>query len=214
MSEIVVEKKSVLQDRAQGGKVLAERLGFLRYSHAVVIPVSNGGVAVGASLAQRLHLTIEPMFCVPITHPADSRRVIGSVCGDDVVIHADVRDLPQSVICHQIQEARINQHTREASTRLEGKTIIFTDDWISDADELLAAIQRVKVLNPLWIVIAVPAIEAQAMRDLAMVVDDLQFIFLARPHDQPAAFFDDFPPVLDQDVNELLKSCSVRYGDE
>jgi putative phosphoribosyl transferase len=87
-----------LYDRAQAGKLLAKKLSEYYRGNAVVVAIHNGGVPVASEICSSLELPLEVVGCKRIRHPANSKKSIGSICKDEVILHDCPYNLPQDYI--------------------------------------------------------------------------------------------------------------------
>jgi len=72
------KSQQYFKSRAQAGALLAEKLEKYRYEDTIVLALSEGGVAVGAEIARRLHSLIAMLLTKDIYLP-DGRTLVGVI---------------------------------------------------------------------------------------------------------------------------------------
>lgn len=202
----------ILQDREEAGYQLSKMLGEYRNSNAVVVGIPNGGVCVASAIAEALSLPLEIIPCRKIKHPADGKKYIGSVCGDDVFLHGYSHTIPQDYIYHQLVLHRnaIAYETKKyygsaKPQSLQYRPVILVNDILSSADTMMACLRSIRKQNPLRIVVAVPVVSAEAARIVRAETDDIKFIKMAPSVESSHEYFADFPKVDERRVKELFE---------
>ena len=76
----------VFRDRASAGKVLAGMLEEYRDSHAMVMGIPAGGIAVAVEIARELDLPLDIAVVSKITLPWNSEAGYGAVAFDGTVM--------------------------------------------------------------------------------------------------------------------------------
>lgn len=203
----------LLQDREEAGRMLSEKLNAYKNGNAVVIGIPHGGVFVASALADELSLPMEVMPCRSVRHPADTKKTIGSVSANAVVIHDLSHAIPQDYIYHQIALLRRSiqrenrQYYSEASfPSLLYKTIILVDDFLETSDSIMASLREIKRQKPLRIIVAVPIVNAESARIVRTEADDIIFIRMEHSIGSPDDYFNAFPNVDEAQVKGLLNT--------
>jgi predicted phosphoribosyltransferase len=202
-----------VQDREHAGLLLAEKLRRFKDTRTIVIGASRGGAFIGYHLARVLHLPFSFVPCKKITHPANSRRTIGSVSEDEVIIHEEAHDIPKEYIYRQIvrnQNALKAQQSLYKSNRscdishiIKDKIVILVGDVLSSADAVLASIKTIKKQNPEKIIVAVPAAAQDRIVRLLRVADEVA-VLKVENNVQQENFYEEHSLIKDEDVMELV----------
>ncbi len=207
---MLVPQEAVFQNRKHAAFLLGERLLDYRDSDSIVVAAPGGGVRLGACLSQYLSLSLDVIPCRRIKHPADSRKTIGAVSIDTVVLEEPVAAFPQDYAHHQIQLLQhvINMQARHyAAARpvlsYAGKTVIVVDDRLRASDVVLACVKALKKRKPSRIVVAVPHVTPNAAERLASSIDELIYLSI-EPH-ADAPLYAEFPAVSEEEVIEILR---------
>ena len=205
-----IEKIALFRDREHAALLLAKMLERHRGTNSVILAVPRGGVPVGDIVARHLNLPMAILSCRKITHPGDSRRSIGSVSLQEVVIHDRERDLPQEYIQHTINRLRTGLRHKAKMYRnydnvvnLKGKTVIVVDDWLTTGDTILAGLKDIRRQQPKEIIVAAPVLTIQAHEAVSREADGVIFVLLDDVARLPAYKY--FPPVNDEEVLRLVR---------
>ena len=208
-------KSTLVQDREQAGKLLAEKLKQYSGKNAVVVGASRGGACVASAIAEELDLPLVAIPCYQIKHPAISNRFIGCVSVDDQHLNEDVYDIPQDYIYHQMILLRnaicgeLKFYYGDGKPEiLHYKTVILVDEVLQTPGSMLPVLRSVKKEEPLKIVVAVPVVNPEAARVINEDVDDMVFLHMRRI--QGEEYYDDFHKVDKEEVMHLLQKAKKR----
>ena len=206
------------RSRKEAGVLLAEKLSRHRNSNGIVVAVSKGAAEVGYYLASELGLPLEVVTCKEITHPGDTKKTIGSISADVVVLNDETYDIPQDYIYHQIvlgqnamrhQQAFYNSN-REA-LKLNGKTIILVIDVLRSCDSLKATLQTIWNRRPREITIAVAVASSAALQDLSDQVNDVQ-VLAVDANAKLEHFSEDYVPLNDEEIRNLISTSMSQFN--
>ena len=207
---------TVLLDREHAGRLLGEKLASYKESNAIVAGIPNGGVVVAAVIAEVLSLPLTVWPCRRIYDPTDNSRSIGSVCANDIFIRYCSRTIPQDYIYHQIAMLRsaIQNDQKEYYGNCDrnsflGKTVILVDDLVDSGDSIMACIRGIRKMAPAMVVVAVPVVTPEAVRNVRMHADYVVFLHLDPVIISGNDFFGDFRRIENEEVRELLDRSSI-----
>jgi putative phosphoribosyl transferase len=204
----------VVNDRKHAGRLLSEKLQYLKNDNAVVIAVSHGAAVVAYHLADALQLEFDVALCRTIPHPADSRKTIGSICAEEVSIHGDAYDIPRDYIYHQVvlnQNALKSQKhfykNKQTALSVTGRTVILVGDSVTNVDSILASLNYIQKQHPEKIIIAAGVITHGALAQLSIKVDDIVFISVENDI-HATSFYKTHCRINDEDVQDLVLMSS------
>ena len=174
----------VFRDREHAGFVLADMLGSVRGSSAIVLAIPAGGVPVAAEIARRLGLPLDVAVVSKILLPWTTEAGFGAVAFDGTIwINEDSvsrHRLKQSDVERSTAEARVKVQRRVKALRggrpfpdLAGRTAILVDDGIAAGSTLRTAISALRARGARDIVVAVPTGHAESVKRIATLADAL-----------------------------------------
>jgi putative phosphoribosyl transferase len=207
-------------DRQDAGRRLAERLKSYKREKPLILALPRGGVPIAYEVAQALKSPLDVFVVRKVGVPWNREFGIGAVApGAQILDEASVRKLG---LTESDLEKIIDQEKQEMNRRLQlyrqgeefpnisGKTVILVDDGLATGVTTRAAIQAIKKLKPLKLILAVPVGPAETVDRLRPLVDDL--ICLETPRDFYAVseFYRYFPQVSDEEVIRILEETKPR----
>ena len=208
----------VFADRAEAGRLLAERLLRLGLEEPVVLALPRGGVPVGFAVAAALGAPLDLVLVRKIGAPDQPELAVGAVVDGsrpETVLNRDVvRQLGVSQHWIETETARqldeIERRRRlyfggRARAPVEGRTAIVVDDGIATGATMQAALHATRRARPKTLVLAVPVAPPDTLERLRRDCD--QIVCLAAPRSFMAvgSFYADFTQVEDEEVRELLR---------
>jgi putative phosphoribosyl transferase len=217
---------AVFQDRAEAGRMLADRL--TKYSgspDAVVLALPRGGVPVGFQVAQSLGAPLEVLPVRKLGVPGREELAMGAIASDGtrVVNRRVVRELDiaedklQAVAAAEQQELERRERTyrgQRPRPELTGKVVIVVDDGLATGATMWAAVAAIRRQQPARVVVAVPVGAASTCQALQQAADEV--ICAATP----ALFvavgqaYCDFGQTTDAEVCALLDAAWATEDDQ
>ncbi len=202
-------------DRAEAGRLLAERAAGLRLTDPLVLALPRGGVPIGREIASRLDVPLEVLVTRKIGCPGQPELGVGAIAeGGEPVFDAGLlarlglfeRDLDGTVRQEQDElERRVVAYRGDRGLPpVQGRDVVVADDGLATGGTARAALAAVRSKGAARVILAVPVGAAQTVEALADDADDL--IVLAVPPDFHAVgeWYRDFEQLTDDEVLELL----------
>lgn len=215
---------ALFKNRAEAGRMLADRLKGNTAHDAVVLALPRGGVPVGAEIARALGLELDVMPVRKLGVPGQPELAMGAIAPggaqfvDRQIMHsAHVSQAAFEKVLAEEQaelarrETRYRDHRPPAS--VEGRTVILVDDGMATGATMRAALSALRQRNPAHVIVALPVAPPGAESDLTDLADE--FVCIA----QPALFFsvgqhyDEFDQTSDEEVRRLLGNANERMAD-
>lgn len=202
-------------DRVEAGRLLARELSRLPIGDdAVVLALARGGVPVGFSVADRLHLPLDVIVARKLGVPWQPELAMGAIAGTARVL--DRRMIVELGIADEDIEETIGREQAEMRRRehlyrggrppldLQGRTAILVDDGLATGSTMRAAVEHARSLKAAKIIVAVPVGSGQACARLRREADEV--VCLATPEFFYAVgeWYRDFQQVSDAEVQNLL----------
>lgn len=210
----------IFPNRFEAGKQLADKLletlDLTSNSSLVVLAIPRGGVVIGSQLASTLKCPLEIIVTKKIGAPGNPELAIGAVgpVGEPVIdenlaarvgvdeayLQSKIANL-KSEIAKRIKE----YHGDKPAINLKDKLVIITDDGVATGATMKAAIEIVRQENPQKIMVAVPVIAKDALKEIEGLADEVVYLEAPDLFFAVGQFYQDFEQVTDKEVKELLK---------
>ena len=207
----------MLRDRAEAGRLLAQRLGHLRDARPVVFALPRGGVPVALPIAESLGAPLDLLLVRKIGAPGQPELALGAVVEGEppqTVVNDEIVDLlgvPPAAIAAEAAR-QLDEIARRRRLWLRGRpavppygrTAVVVDDGIATGATVRAALLALERAGAARRILAAPV----APRDTAEALRGLcdEAVFLAEPDDlgSVGAFYLDFRQLDDAEVVALL----------
>jgi putative phosphoribosyl transferase len=202
-------------NRDEAGRLLAERLTFLRGRDVVVLGLPRGGVPVAARVAEALGAGLDVLVARKLGAPGRAEFAIGAI-GEDGSRFVDERSVRiLGVSADRLQE--LEQHERAELERrvhdyrqgrpgpdLTGRIAVVVDDGVATGATAVVACRAARSFGAAEVVLATPVAPAAWEWTLAGEADRL--VAITTPTDFVAVgqWYADFRQTTDEEVVALL----------
>jgi predicted phosphoribosyltransferase len=203
-------------DRRAAGRALSGKLrSYADRPDVIVLALPRGGVQVGYELAAALRAPLDVVVVRKLGVPGQEELAFGALAWGgarvlDEVIVSSVR-LDASTIERVAAEETRELERRERAYRgdreppdLAGRAVILVDDGLATGSSMLVAIDATRSQQPARIVVAVPVAPPETCHALRDVADEVICLSTPEPFNAVGLWYDDFRPVTDEEVRELL----------
>lgn len=204
------------QDRAEAGRLLAERLLEVDLTDPIVLALPRGGVPVGAVVARGLRAPLEVFVARKIGAPGHEEYGIGAVAEGGAMVsdrpvlaQLGITDADLSQLA-EVEEQRVDalvQRYRAGRPLpdLTGRDVIVVDDGLATGVTAQVALQALRRMEPSQLVLAVPVGAADTARRLADVADQVVCVHEPVRFHAVGAWYRCFDPVSDAEVLAALQ---------
>ncbi len=209
--------RTVLSNREEAGRLLAERLGAYRDRAPLVLALPRGGVPVAAEIARALHAPLDLLFVRKVGVPWQPELAYAALVDGnppELVINEEVaryEPLEDSVLAEAVRDetAEIERRRRiymagREPLEVAGRCVILVDDGLATGTTARAALQALRRRRPSRLVLAVPVAPADTLSALRPLVDELVCLATPEPFRAIGLHYDDFHQLDDEEVLELL----------
>jgi putative phosphoribosyl transferase len=208
--------REVFRDRAEAGRLLAERLVvYADQREVLVLGLPRGGVPVAFEVANRLHAPLDVFVVRKLGVPGHEEYAFGAIASGGVCFFDEgvVKELQisQALIDkivaregREVQRRELAYRGHEAPPTIQGKIALLIDDGIATGSTMIAAARAVRLRQPRRLIIAVPTAPPSSCARLAAEADEV--IALIKPADFFAVgqWYIDFRQTSDEEVRDLL----------
>lgn len=172
------------EDRAIAGRRLASFLGRFRGTHAVVLAIPPGGVAVAGELARSLRLQVDVIVAREFRVRADPLIAAGAIsesgglCLNGAILR--LPDVTPAVIWNVVRAEQatlpklitLYRHGRPLPLDIR-RPIILVDDGLGSGLAQLAAFQALRRYHPVTCILATPRADERILRVIRPWVDEV-----------------------------------------
>ena len=223
MGTRVAEMQS-FADRDEAGRVLGTLCRKQGLGSTIVLGLPRGGVPVAKAVAEALGAPLDVVPVRKVGCPGNPELGIGAVAeGGGIWLDQraiELLDLTAVEVGGAVDHARRELAATIARLRpnhsplpLNDATVVLVDDGIATGGTMEAAVGAARARGASRIVVAVPVGAPESLRRLRGEADDV--IAVLEPVDLGAIgwFYDDFAPVPDERVLELLTERVLRVAE-
>jgi predicted phosphoribosyltransferase len=205
-----------LQDRAEAGRQLAERLKGLPHHRPLVLAIPRGGIDVALPIAVALHADLDVVLARKIRSPSQPELALGAISETGEVhlnnhgrtITEAGRNWIEREKAHQREEIERRRALFRSVRPLAGiadRTVIVVDDGVATGATLMAALRTVRTSRPRELVVAVPVAQVDRLAEIRSLAD--RVVCLQEPKEFWAVgqFYRSFEQVSDERVLQVLR---------
>ncbi|MGL4945429.1 MAG: phosphoribosyltransferase [Fusobacteriaceae bacterium] len=204
------------ENRIQAGELLADKLlSFKKSSDIVVVALARGGVEIGFSLSQKLHLPLKVLVVRKLGTPLDEELAMGAVTedGETVINNQVMRSYGITVKEFEAEKAKELSVLRARMEKylggkkdepLENKTVILTDDGIATGSTVKVAINFLRRQKVKKIILAVPVAPRDTEMEINSLVDKMLILYIPEYFGAVGQFYKNFNQVTDDEVIDYL----------
>jgi putative phosphoribosyl transferase len=206
----------LFRDRAEAGRILAEKLRhFANNQSVVLLALPRGGVPVAHPVAQTLRAPLDVFVVRKLGLPGHEELAMGAIASGGVLVLNEeiVSQIPNAdriVAGVAAMEAK-ELERREALYRGERppvdvrqKVVILVDDGAATGATMKAAVLALRKREAAKIVTAVPVGAPETCDELRNLADESICAIEPQSFRAVGQFYRDFSPTTDKEVQELL----------
>jgi putative phosphoribosyl transferase len=210
----------IFADRAEAGRLLAERLARLRLRDALVLALPRGGVPVGAEIAKALGAPLDVVFVRKIGAPDQPELAVGAVADGadpEIALNAELVEAlgldEDYIAAAAARELRVIERRRHAWSGLQpevspaGRAVIVVDDGVATGMTMQAALRQLRRRKPARLIAAVPVASRSAVTMLGREADQVVCLSAPRRFGSVGSFYRSFGQVPDEEVAALLRGA-------
>jgi predicted phosphoribosyltransferase len=207
----------IFSDRAQAGRMLADRLKTYAHRNDVtVLGIPRGGVPVAFEIAESLDVPLDIFVARKLGVPGEEELAFGAIASGgpcvldrDVIRAIGITEIEiEATIAREREELERREHLYRGSRApvdVGGRVVILVDDGIATGSSIQAAILALRQLKPALLVVAAPVAPPETCRRLESKADRVVCVETPHPFHAIGDFYGDFHQVTDREVADLLR---------
>jgi predicted phosphoribosyltransferase len=207
-------------DRHDAGRRLADRLrAYAGRDDLRVIALPRGGVPVGYEVARVLGAPLDVMVVRKLGVPGQEELAMGAIASGGVrIVSEDVVEalrIPERVLATVAATEKQELDRQERTFRegrpfpeLRDRTVIVVDDGLATGSTMRAAAAALRAQGVGRLVTAVPVGPKEICLSLRGLVDEVVCEATPEPFVAVGEWYEDFSPVGDAEVRELLRRAA------
>jgi putative phosphoribosyl transferase len=212
------------QDRAQAGRLLAEKLtAYVNRPDVAVLGLPRGGVPVAFEVAQRLNAPLDVFLVRKLGVPGHEELAMGAIATGDIcflndnVIHS--LRISQDVVEQAIARERRELEQREQAFRLghplefRGRVVILVDDGLATGATMRAAVIAARQRHPARVIVAVPVAARETHHQFKEQADEFICVQTPENFEGVGQWYEDFTQTGDGEVRALLEQ-GTKFGQD
>lgn len=206
----------MFKDREHAATLLARRLNFLKKEKGkdiVVVGILRGGFILAYKIAKLLSLPLSFIISRKVGSPYQPELAVGAYCQGSVFLDWEMIDrlgLEKGLLEKILEKAKREAKKKESlfssfsKIDLRGKRVVLVDDGVATGATVKACIQAIRKIKVKEIILAVPVIAYDTLKDLEKMVDKVIFVEKPRFFSAVGDFYENFSQVSDEEVLKLL----------
>ena len=209
-------------DRREAGRQLAAQLtAYKGLDNVVVLALPRGGVPVAYEIAQALDTPLDIFVVRKIGMPGHPEFAVGAIASGGIRVVNEqarqsygLRDADVDAVVER-ELAELERREREYRqgrplTDLRDRIVILVDDGLATGSTMRAAVEAVRLLKPLRVVVAVPVGAPGTCEEFKGIADDTVCAWTPEPFSAVGLWYRDFSQTSDGEVRALLEENARR----
>lgn len=207
----------MFQDRAEAGRLLAERLADLKPEKPVVLAIPRGGVPVALEVSRALEAPLDLVLVRKIGAPLQQELAVAAVADGEhpqMVVNEEVRSIlnldsawleeEKKRVLKEIERRRAAFFADRERPVLKDRTVIVVDDGIATGATTRAVLRAVRAASPRQVVLAVPVAPPETVESLEHEVDRIVCLEAPDYFGAVSLYYRHFEQVSDDEVRRML----------
>jgi putative phosphoribosyl transferase len=212
----------LFRNRADAGRVLAEKIVRLGLRDPVVFGIPNGGIPVGLPVAEALYCPLDVMVLRKIKIPEKSQACCGVVTLDRTFIlneyvleslgleKKDIEPGICKVYADVLQRDSFYRDFRPFPD-LTSRTVVIVDDGLATGYTMLTAVKLARKNMASSVIAAAPVSSGKAFELLRTHTDSMVVLNVDRGDGFSISnFYEDFPDMCDKEALSILRLSENR----
>lgn len=209
--------------KESAGKIIAEYLEKEGITKPFLLAVPRGGIQVAEAIAEKFHTPINAIISKKLPLPINPEVAFGAMTEDEIdilnveMMHAyDISDDDLKIIANKVNQEikhRIKTYGRFNPENVQGAQAVIIDDGVATGSSLIAAIKKVKTMNPKELIVAVGASTNNAYQKISPMVDKfISPIIDDSPFFAVSQYYKHWKDLSEEEILEVLKKYRKSFS--
>ena len=207
------------RDRSEAGRLLGERVTYLKSEQPIVLALPRGGVPVAFEVAQALHGPLDVLLVRKLGVPFHPELAFGAIGEDDTQVlntklvqrlgisREGVAAVARRERAELLRRVALYRGNR-APLELVGRTVMIVDDGLATGATARVAVEVARARGAKRIIIAVPVSPPEVAAELGRLADEVISLQLPTHFQAVGEWYEDFNQTTDDEVTSLLRKSS------
>ncbi|BCY12713.1 phosphoribosyltransferase [Actinoplanes sp. L3-i22] len=206
----------IFRDRAEAGRLLADRVAAAVDGPALVLALPRGGLPVAAPIAERLGGGLDIVVARKLGAPAHPEFGVGAIAEDGPPVYdqgnlryagVTEEDLAATLVAERAELGRRVRRYRggRPAPPVTGRAVVLVDDGLATGVTAHAALRWIRGRDPARVLLAVPVCAPEARDRLAPETDGVVCLSAPPGFGAVGRWYQDFAQLTDEDVDLVLK---------
>ncbi|HEX2704039.1 MAG TPA: phosphoribosyltransferase family protein [Solirubrobacteraceae bacterium] len=212
----------VFADRRHAGRLLADQLQRFAGARPVVVALPRGGVPVGFEIARALGAPLEILLVRKLGAPGNPEFGVGAIVEDGTLV-LDRSTASRVGLTSGLLEETVAREARELRRRVVSyrggrpalavreRTVIVADDGLATGVTDVAAVRALRRMHAARVIVAVPVGVRASLARVGKEADEVICHTVPRELHGVGFWYEDFSPVSDEQVVDLLNRAHAAY---
>lgn len=212
--------------RVQAGRMLASQLmPKYRYENCAVVALNDGGVMVGAQIAQQLHCVLMLLLSAEINLPREPNAIAGITASGEFAYNqqytpSEIEDLAGEYHNLVEQEKLVQMHDLNrllgsggtiTKQLLKGHNVILVADGLKSGFTLDLVYQFLKPIAIEKLIIAMPLASVQAVDSMHALADDLYCLDVIEEYAEAEHYYDKHDVPDHAEIIEIIEQIVLLW---
>jgi len=207
------------RDRSEAGRLLGERVKYLKSEQPIVLALARGGVPVAFEVAQALHGPLDVLVVRKLGVPFHPEVAFGAIGEDDTQVlntklvqrlgisREGITAVARRERAELLRRVALYRGNR-APLELVGRTVMIVDDGLATGATARVAVEVARARGAKRIIIAVPVSAPEAAAELGRLADEVISLQVPTQFQAVGEWYEDFNQTTDDEVTSLLRKSS------
>ena len=207
------------RDRSEAGRLLGERVKYLKSEQPIVLALARGGVPVAFEVAQALHGPLDVLVVRKLGVPFHPEVAFGAIGEDDTQVlntklvqrlgisREGITAVARRERAELLRRVALYRGDR-APLELVGRTVMIVDDGLATGATARVAVEVARARGAKRIIIAVPVSAPEAAAELGRLADEVISLQVPTQFQAVGEWYEDFNQTTDDEVTSLLRKSS------